>query len=171
MVQPISTGFESKGNLWIRETCVAGVPVIIFRDILRPECRSVTYPTLSDAGTYDQNEEFHDAMDAGKLIIDKAPTDIIQFDKLLHGRIDLMPINLYVGYGFIHSRYDAKTIIRFTHHPKPLKISRYHVLFSRAHEGNAALVETFNRGLDLLRETGVSRRLFLKTASLLKINI
>lgn len=96
--------------------------------------------------------DFHTAMDAGKLLVDEAPTDIIQFDKLLHGRIDLVPMNFYVGYGFIQGRYNTQTILRFTHHPWPLKISRYHVLISKAVPDCHILVEKFNKGLSLLKE-------------------
>ncbi len=95
--------------------------------------------------------KFHKAMDDGLLIVDETPTDVIQFDKLLYGRTDLFPLSYYVGYGFIRSRYDEDTANRFTHHPKPLKISKYRILFPKGLKGSAELAAKFNRGLSELK--------------------
>jgi polar amino acid transport system substrate-binding protein len=97
---------------------------------------------------------FHEALDTGKLTIDISPHDDIQFDKLLNNRIQLFPFNLYYGKDLIKRRYGKETADRFTYHPLPLKTSVYHVLFSRAHPEHENLVRQFNRGLQLLKESG-----------------
>ena len=97
---------------------------------------------------------FHEALDAGKLTIDEASKDKLQFDKILRHRIKLNPMNVYTGYYMLREQYDSQTAALFTHHPRPLKTSVYHVLFSRALKENAARVELFNQGLRLLKASG-----------------
>lgn len=97
---------------------------------------------------------FHEALDAGKLAIDEASKDAIQFDKLLRHRIKLFPMNVYTGYYMIREQYDSQTAALFTHHPRPLKTSVYHVLFSRTVEENVARVDLFNQGLRQLQASG-----------------
>ena len=97
---------------------------------------------------------FHEALDAGKLTIDEASKDAIQFDKLLRRRIKLLPMNVYTGYYTIREKFVHQKAALFTHHPRPLKTSVYHVLFSRAVMENAARVELFNQGLRQLKASG-----------------
>jgi len=97
---------------------------------------------------------FQEALDTGNLTTDVANKDIIQFEKLLRHRIKLFPMNMFTGYYMINEQYDPQTAALFTHHPRPLKVSIYHVLFSRAVEENAARLELFNQGLQQLRASG-----------------
>lgn len=97
---------------------------------------------------------FHEALDAGKLTIDEASKDAIQFDKLLRRRIKVLPMNVYTGYYTIRERFAPQQAALFTHHPRPLKTSVYHVLFSRVMPENASLVELFNKGLRQLKASG-----------------
>jgi polar amino acid transport system substrate-binding protein len=98
--------------------------------------------------------EFHQAMDDGILTTDEASKDIIQFDKLLRHRIKLYPMNYYTGYYLIREKFIPEQVALFTHHPRPLKTSVYHVLFSKAVKENGAMVEQFNQGLRQLKESG-----------------
>jgi len=102
---------------------------------------------------------FHEALDAGKLIVQKVSKDELNFDKLLYKRIKLFPTNFYVGYAFIRRKYDLQTANLFTHHPRPLKISVYHVLFSKAVKGNKSMMELFNQGLRQLKESGEYKKI------------
>ena len=98
--------------------------------------------------------EFHHAMDAGILTVDEASKDVLQFDKLLRHRIKLNPMNYYTGYYMIREKYIPEQAALFTHHPRPLKTSVYHVLFSKAVKENGAMVELFNQGLKQLKASG-----------------
>jgi len=97
---------------------------------------------------------FHEALDAGKLTIDEASKDAIQFEKLLRHRIKLLPMNVYTGHYMVREQHDSETAALFIHHPRPLKTSVYHVLFSRAVKENAARVDLFNQGLRQLQASG-----------------
>lgn len=98
--------------------------------------------------------EFHKALDAGNLVVDEASKDAIQFDKLLRQRIKVFPMNVYTGYYMIHGKFSPEQAALFTHHPRPLKTSVYHVLFSRAVKKNEVKVKLFNQGLRQLKESG-----------------
>ena len=97
---------------------------------------------------------FHKALDAGKLIVDEASKDVIQFDKLLRHRIKVFPMNFYTGYYMIQGKFSPEQATLFTHHPRPLKTSVYHVLFSRKVKMNVTRVKLFNQGLRQLKESG-----------------
>jgi polar amino acid transport system substrate-binding protein len=98
--------------------------------------------------------KFHRAMDGGILTVDESSKDIVQFDKLLRHRIKLYPMNHYTGYYLIKEKFTPEQAALFTHHPRPLKTSVYHVLFSRAVKENDSLIKRFNRGLRQLKESG-----------------
>lgn len=98
--------------------------------------------------------EFHQAMDAGILTTDEASKDVIQYDKLLRHRIKLYPMNIHTGYYLIKEQFTPEQAALFTHHPRPLKTSVYHVLFSKAVKENGSMVEQFNQGLRQLKESG-----------------
>ena len=99
-------------------------------------------------------QAFHEALDAGKLTVDEASKDAVQFDKLLRRRIKLYPMNVYTGYYMIREQYDSQTAALFTHHLRPLKTTVYHVLFSRAVKENKARLDLFNQGLRQLKSSG-----------------
>ncbi|WP_163833775.1 substrate-binding periplasmic protein [Spartinivicinus ruber] len=98
---------------------------------------------------------FHKALDTGILSVQEVIQDEFNFDKLLVSRIKLFPLNVHIGYYFINSKYNAEVASLFTHHPKPLKVSVYHVLFSKKIQGNKALVKVFNQGLRKLKVNGI----------------
>ena len=97
---------------------------------------------------------FHEALNAGKLTVDKASKDHIQFEKILRHRIKLVPMNLYTGYFMIRQQFPSQTVALFTHHPRPLKTSVYHMLLSRTVKKNKARLDLFNQGLGQLRASG-----------------
>ncbi len=97
---------------------------------------------------------FQNALDAGNLIVDVASKDTLQFDKLLRHRIKINPMNLYTGYYMIQEKFTPEKAAIFTHHPRPLKTSVYHVLFPRKVKESAARVDLFNEGLQQLKDSG-----------------
>lgn len=103
--------------------------------------------------------DFHREMDAGRLRTQEVSRESLNFDKLLAGRIDLFPVNLHVGYHMIGKQYPQKTACLFTHSPRPLKISRYHLLLSKAVPGNDRLKTLFNGALNRLRASGEYNRI------------
>ncbi len=98
--------------------------------------------------------EFHKAINDGILIVDEVSNNLLNFNKLLYKRIKLYPFNLLCGYYYIQKEYKPQEASLFIHHPKPLKVSVYHVLFSKAIKKNKSMVELFNKGLHQIKENG-----------------
>ncbi len=98
--------------------------------------------------------EFHDALRYGKFKVYKCGTDEQVFNLLKHKLIKAFPYNLISGYYIIQKKYDPAVAKMFTHHPKPLKKSVYHVLFSKAVKENKEITLLFNKGLKKLKKSG-----------------
>ncbi|MCP4023228.1 MAG: transporter substrate-binding domain-containing protein [Desulfobacteraceae bacterium] len=107
-------------------------------------------------------DEFQKALDDQKLKIYKVGKDELLFRMLQNKNIKLLPANLYVGYGFINKMFDKKSAQQFTHHPRPIKISVYHVLFSKKVLENEKTVKLFNQGLREIKENGTYDKIVRK---------
>ncbi len=97
---------------------------------------------------------FHKAWGARILKVQEVSKDELNYAKLLARRIKLMPMNIYSGYANIRKKYPPETAKQFTHHPKPLKTSVYHVIFPKKDKSNKLLAEEFSTALSQLKKTG-----------------
>ena len=103
---------------------------------------------------YEYEKAFEDAEKAGKIKVQRVPKDEQNFEKLLRNRIDIFPQELNVGYAMLNQLFTQKEVQQFTHHPRPIKNSPLHLILSRAAEKNKAILGRFNKGLNLLQESG-----------------
>lgn len=97
---------------------------------------------------------FHKAQQSGLFQVDAVSDDILNLKKLIAGRIDLTPINLYVGYQLARELFDAGTAERITHHPRYLKQSEHHLLLPKVLGQSARRLSLFNRGLYEIKQSG-----------------
>jgi len=75
---------------------------------------------------------FWDAINAGKLKVQRVYKDEKNFRTLKGGRIAIMPQYEAVGYSQLREMYQNPVIVQqFTHHPKPLKKDYQYVVFSK----------------------------------------
>jgi polar amino acid transport system substrate-binding protein len=102
---------------------------------------------------YTYGVEFDEAVKEGKLKVDWAPTDLLNFKKLLKGRFDILPQELDVGYGYINQFFPEEAAL-FTHHRKTLLETTHHLIFSKNVENNKRLLKLFNKGLERLKTRG-----------------
>ena len=98
--------------------------------------------------------EFWDAAKSKRLAIEEAPDDVLNFKKLLKGRIDLFPSDPLVGRKILQENFGTKEIANVTYHDKPMVAPTGHLLFSRKLANGGELVAAFNRGLAKLRDSG-----------------
>jgi polar amino acid transport system substrate-binding protein len=103
---------------------------------------------------YKYGATFTEMEQTGLLQVERVTTDKQNFQRLLHGRIDLFPHNLIVGYQQI-SQLPLQERSRITHHPKTFEPSGLSLLLSRTDPANTSLLDRFNRGLKKLKESGV----------------
>ncbi|OQY58276.1 MAG: hypothetical protein B6245_12665 [Desulfobacteraceae bacterium 4572_88] len=103
---------------------------------------------------YEYKKDFEDAEKAGKINVQRVPKDEQNFEKLLRGRIDIFPQDLDAGYEMLNNIFSKEDIQKFTHHPRPIKDSPFHLILSKEVERNKEMLVRFNRGLKHLQESG-----------------
>lgn len=99
-------------------------------------------------------EKFNDAEKQGKLLIERVPSDVINFRKLLKGRIQIFPTSLDSGYRFLQKNFTQKEIQLITYHPKSLENIFYYLVLSKKIQRNKRVMPLFNKGIERLRSSG-----------------
>lgn len=94
------------------------------------------------------------ALEAGDFMMERMHDAVLNFKKLLHGRIALYPQEKSVGYFTLHQYLSADEAARVTHHPKPLLVNQSYILFPRSSSASRELRDTFNRGLAKFKKKG-----------------
>jgi polar amino acid transport system substrate-binding protein len=89
---------------------------------------------------------YEDSFEKAGLNVDYVNKEISGLEKLMKGRIDLMPMNDLVGWRFIRAHFpdDAD---HFKTLPKPLSIDPLHLIVSRAYPQSKELLHRFNSAL------------------------
>lgn len=112
---------------------------------------------------YDYGEEFEDAEKKGLISVIRVPSDEQNLMKLLHGRIDVFPLDMEVGYTMLHRMYKPEVVNMVTNNPRPVRTDPLHLLLTKKLEKNARLMVLFNKGLKSLIAKGEVER-FLEEA-------
>jgi polar amino acid transport system substrate-binding protein len=103
---------------------------------------------------YTYGKEFDNAAKAGVIKVDYMPTDEQNYNKLLLGRIDIFPMERDVGYNMLRKNLKPEQVKLFTHHPKPIRSTSFHLLLPKKLERSKRMLVLFNKGLKRLREMG-----------------
>ena len=96
----------------------------------------------------------------GLVKVQRAPTDLQNFEKLLRGRISLFPCDLDVGLQLIQTRLTPMQAARISWTKKPLEVVSYHLMLTRKSAASPALMRKFNQGLAHLRSKGLIKKWF-----------
>jgi len=102
----------------------------------------------------DYGKEFNEAEAAGIIHVELASDDETNLRKLLKGRIDVFPSGLRTIYLQIRETFSAEEAALFTHHPKPIFEEPLYLLLSKKVAGNEQMLDRFNEGLRMLKESG-----------------
>ncbi len=84
----------------------------------------------------------------------EAASDLLNFRKLLNGRIDLLPLERAVGQYLIRTELNENEQAQLTADSRPLADFHPRVLLSRAVAGNEERMHAFDRGLQRLKKSG-----------------
>jgi polar amino acid transport system substrate-binding protein len=105
---------------------------------------------------YTYGEAFDQAVQEGILNVEYVNRDSLNIRKLLQRRIDLFPMEIKVGYNLIRAEASPEQAGLITHHPEPVQETPICVVISRNIDDRRArrLIETFNRGLQRLKQSG-----------------
>jgi len=101
-------------------------------------------------------DDFQNAEQTGKIQVERATDNVLNFKKLLKGRIQIHPEAVITGYETLRKIFPPETVDLFTYHPKPVLQKKLHLLVPKKMEKNKAarLLSLFNQGMKRLRETG-----------------
>ena len=103
---------------------------------------------------YSYGPEFDRAIENGILNVEWVASTELNFRRLLFGRIDAFPEEINVGYYILRRETDPQEARRITHHPEPILENQSFLLFPANEPGTQALLEAFNKRLQIFRENG-----------------
>jgi polar amino acid transport system substrate-binding protein len=100
---------------------------------------------------YAYNDAFAELRRQYPVMFKEAASDLINFKKLLSGRIDLFPIERAVGYFLIRKELSPEEQVKLAEDPKSLVEFTPHLLLSRVRPENEQRMQLFERGLRRLK--------------------
>lgn len=103
---------------------------------------------------YTYTETFWNASQQGIIDVELANRDGLNMAKLLRRRIDLFPVEKFLGLALVKNSTNPNAASLIRYHPTPLLESTGHLLFSKAHPDTTKLLKAFNNGLIRLKESG-----------------
>jgi polar amino acid transport system substrate-binding protein len=103
---------------------------------------------------------FDEFMAQGKVKMERVPTNMQNFEKLLKERVVLYPQEMNVGYSSLRSHFSASDQAKITHHPKPLLSNYSYLLLPRSLASSTTLMARFNQRLANYRKSGRYDRYF-----------
>lgn len=86
-----------------------------------------------------------------QIHLERAPSDLLNFRKLLAGRIQVFIADRWVGDYILNHHFSDAERARIVRHPKAITTIEYYLVFSKKHKSAASLVQAFNRGLASLK--------------------
>ncbi|MGI0116248.1 substrate-binding periplasmic protein [Zooshikella sp. RANM57] len=103
---------------------------------------------------YYYGEGLTKAIEENILRIDVANSDVINFHKLLAGRIQLFVIEPEVGYEILSENFPHTSRDLLTNHPRPIREADWFLLISKKSPKAAYWLEKFNKGLKKMVASG-----------------
>ncbi len=96
------------------------------------------------------------------LVMDIADSDLINFKKLVNGRIDLFDCNLYVGRDIINNKLTPQEGELLTYKQEVLSDSPLMLLVSKSHPKADYIIKKFDEGMEIIKENGVYEKIVKK---------
>ncbi|WP_082836258.1 transporter substrate-binding domain-containing protein [Acidovorax sp. GW101-3H11] len=131
--------------------------------ILYRSDRNFTWSSLQDlaglrigvVADYSYTPVFWRMVKDGTLRADVAPDDVSNLNKLLAGRVDVVPLDRNVACDLLGAKFTGEQAHRVRAHPK-LFVPDFttHLMMSEKLPASAKRLEAFNRGLKALRQSG-----------------
>ena len=104
--------------------------------------------------TYSYGQYFDEAVADGKIQVDDAPNDILNFRKLIRGRIDAFAISELVGYDMLRQQFKPEEVAMLEAHPIKISTAPLHLIAAKGNTRAAGLIEQFNEGMAQLESSG-----------------
>lgn len=107
---------------------------------------------VSRGNTY--TDRFREMGEEGILNFDKSNKDLTLFQKLLRGRVDIVPATKMMAYKLLKENFSKEEVDSIAHNEKPLTEVTGHLLFPKSRDGSKKLMKTFNEELQKLKDQG-----------------
>ena len=104
--------------------------------------------------TYSYGEEFESAERDGVINVQRAANDVINFQRLLRGKIDIYGSTMPAGYVILDKEFAPAHAAQLTNHPKAYREATYHLVLNTKSEKNRRFMELFESGLNKLAASG-----------------
>lgn len=101
---------------------------------------------------YSLTASVNSLIDAGKVQSMSAPDSEQCFLMLKYGRVDFLTFNQFVGWSAAISSVGDNARMEFKTLSTPLETETLHLIISRSLRGAEALLDSFNKGLEVLKE-------------------
>ncbi|MGL1937041.1 MAG: transporter substrate-binding domain-containing protein [Fibrobacterales bacterium] len=109
---------------------------------------------------YNYLDDFEKAEKAGIITVDRTSSELLNFKKLLSGRISIFPVDRNFGYSLIYKNFTPQQVARITHHNTPLYSEPVVMLMSKKIPQSKRFLSLFNKGLKRLKKSGRFEELF-----------
>ncbi len=104
--------------------------------------------------SYTYGEAFDRAVKEGKLSVEAVTYDLQNIKKLLAGRFDAFAMEIDVATYLMQTALSPEEAEQITYHPNLLMEAGLSVIFPKKSEKSPRLVETLNKGLQKLKDSG-----------------
>lgn len=111
---------------------------------------------------YAYTKELRKMVEEKKIKAEEIRSDLLNFKKLLVGRIDIFPITDIEGEYLINKHFSKEDASRFTNHELPFVITNARPLFPISNSNSRVLIEAYNKGIESLQKQGVMDHYLLK---------
>ncbi len=123
---------------------------------------SFDWETLDDIGSlrvgvvlgYLHSELLKEAVRRNGGKIDFAPSEFLSFQKLIRGRVDVVPASMSVGHYILQTQFTPEMIREIEQHPKSILSGGIHLVIPKSHKDGLELISRFNKGLRKLKADG-----------------
>ncbi|MCP3922324.1 MAG: amino acid ABC transporter substrate-binding protein [Desulfobacterales bacterium] len=103
---------------------------------------------------YSYGPEFTKAEKSGLIKTQRVKNDILNFRKLIKGRIDIFGITLNVGYAILKKDFNPLQAAQITNNTKPYRTTSYHLIINNKSAKNKKLIMLFDKGYKKLESSG-----------------
>lgn len=108
----------------------------------------------STRGFGGMGDEFIKAERDGVIQVERFTSDAQSFQMLLSNRVQAVPSDLEVGYVLLRKLYGDNATKLFSHSQKAILDSAYHLVVSKKAKNAQKILETYNEGLKMLKDSG-----------------
>lgn len=109
---------------------------------------------------YSYGPEMDKAIKQGEITLSRVTNLQQNFQMLLHGRIDILPLELNVGLSAIREHLTTAEQAKISHHTKPFLLNSSYVMFPKALENSKTLLKQFNQQLQIFKSDGRYQQYF-----------